>query len=116
KNKNLSYTMRCGAQEFDADIYVNDKDKLELGELKMTFLHTPGHTQGCMCIRVEDEMFTGDTLFAGSIGRTDLYSGDFNQMEKSLKKLCKYEDAVRVYPGHGPTSTLGVEKKTNPYM
>ncbi len=53
--------MRCGAQEFDADIYVNDKDKLELGELKMTFLHTPGHTQGCMCIRVEDEMFTGDT-------------------------------------------------------
>ncbi|MDU4881859.1 MAG: MBL fold metallo-hydrolase, partial [Clostridioides difficile] len=76
----------------------------------------PGHTQGCMCIRVEDEMFTGDTLFAGSIGRTDLYSGDFNQMEKSLKKLCKYEDAVRVYPGHGPTSTLGVEKKTNPYM
>ncbi|HBH3650996.1 TPA: MBL fold metallo-hydrolase [Clostridioides difficile] len=116
KNKNLSYTMRCGAQEFDADIYVNDKDKLELGELKMTFLHTPGHTQGCMCIRVADEMFTGDTLFAGSIGRTDLYSGNFNQMEKSLKKLCKYEDAVRVYPGHGPTSTLGVEKKTNPYM
>lgn len=116
KKKNLSYMMHCGAQEFDADIYVNDKDKLSLGELKLTFLHTPGHTKGCMCIRVNDDMFTGDTLFAGSIGRTDLFSGDHKQIEKSLNKLSKYENNVKIHPGHGPSSTLGVEKTTNPYM
>lgn len=116
KKKNLSNMMHCGPQEFDADIYVKDKDKLELGNLKLTFLHTPGHTKGCMCIRVGNEMFTGDTLFAGSIGRTDLYGGDYKQIEKSLKKLSKYEDNVVIYPGHGPHSTLGVEKMTNPYM
>ena len=116
KKKNLSYMMHCGAQEFDADIYVNDKEKLNLGELKLTFLHTPGHTKGCMCIRVNDDMFTGDTLFAGSIGRTDLYSGDYKQLEKSLTKLSRYENNVKVHPGHGQSSTLGVEKSTNPYM
>ncbi|MGL5315772.1 MAG: MBL fold metallo-hydrolase [Peptostreptococcaceae bacterium] len=116
KKKNLSYMMHCGAQEFDADIYVKDKDKLSLGELKLTFLHTPGHTKGCMCIRVNDDMFTGDTLFAGSIGRTDLFSGDYKQIEKSLNKLSRYENNVKIHPGHGPSSTLGVEKTTNPYM
>lgn len=116
KKKNLSNMMQCGPQEFDADIYVSDKDKLKLGNLKLTFLHTPGHTKGCMCVRVLNEMFTGDTLFAGSIGRTDLYSGDYKQIEKSLKKLSKYEDNITIYPGHGPHSTLGVEKSSNPYM
>lgn len=114
--KNLSYSMHCGPQEVDADIYVNDKDKLDLGELRLSFIHTPGHTKGCMCIRVNNEMFTGDTLFAGSIGRTDLYSGNYKQIEKSLKKLSKYEDNINIYPGHGPNSTLGIEKVSNPYM
>lgn len=114
--KNLSYSMHCGPQELDADIYVNDKDKLELGNLKLSFIHTPGHTKGCMCIRVNDDMFTGDTLFAGSIGRTDLYGGDYKQIEKSLKKLAKFEDKVKIHPGHGPSSTLGIEKMSNPYM
>lgn len=116
KKKNLSYMMHCGAQELDADIYVSDKEKLELGKLKMTFIHTPGHTKGGMCIRVKDDMFTGDTLFAGSIGRTDLHGGDYKTLEKSLKKLAKYEDNVAVHPGHGPSSTLGREKSSNPYM
>lgn len=114
--KNLSYSMHCGPQEVDADIYVNDKEKLELGELRLSFIHTPGHTKGCMCIRVNNEMFTGDTLFAGSIGRTDLYSGNYKQIEKSLKKLSKYEDNINIHPGHGPSSTLGIEKVSNPYM
>ncbi|MGL5346110.1 MAG: MBL fold metallo-hydrolase [Peptostreptococcaceae bacterium] len=116
KKKNLSYMMHCGAQELDADIYVNDKEKLNLGDLKLTFIHTPGHTKGGMCIRVNDDMFTGDTLFAGSIGRTDLYGGDYKQLEKSLTKLSRYENNVKVHPGHGPSSTLGTEKSTNPYM
>ena len=89
---------------------------LELGNLKLSFIHTPGHTKGCMCIRVNDDMFTGDTLFAGSIGRTDLYGGDYRQIEKSLKKLSKFEDKVKIHPGHGPSSTLGIEKMSNPYM
>jgi glyoxylase-like metal-dependent hydrolase (beta-lactamase superfamily II) len=114
--KNLSYSMHCGPQELDADIYVHDKDKLELGNLKLSFIHTPGHTKGCMCIRVNDDMFTGDTLFAGSIGRTDLYGGDYKQIEKSLRKLAKDEDKVKIHPGHGPSSTLGIEKMSNPYM
>lgn len=114
--KNLSYSMHCGPQEVDADIYVNDKDKLDLGDLRLSFIHTPGHTKGCMCIRVNNEMFTGDTLFAGSIGRMDLYSGNYKQIEKSLKKLSKYEDNINIYPGHGPNSTLGIEKVSNPYM
>jgi len=116
KDKNLSSRMHCGSQEFDADIYVDDKDTLKLGNLSMRFIHTPGHTPGGMCIRFGDDMITGDTLFAGSIGRTDLFGGDYKSMEKSLKKLCKYEDNVRVYPGHGPASTLGIEKQSNPYL
>lgn len=114
--KNLSYSIHCGPQELNADVYVNDKDKLELGNLKLSFIHTPGHTKGSMCIRVNDDMFTGDTLFAGSIGRTDFYSGDYKQIEKSLKKLAKFENKVKIHPGHGPSSTLGIEKMSNPYM
>ena len=114
--KNLSYSMHCGPQQIEIDIYVNDKEKLQMGSLKLSFIHTPGHTPGGMCIRVNDDMFTGDTLFAGSIGRTDLYGGDYNQLNKSLKKLAKYEDKVAIHPGHGPSSTLGREKQMNPYM
>ena len=116
KKKNLSYRMHCGAIEFDADKYVNDGDCIKLGELKLKFIHTPGHTKGCMCIKVDNHMFTGDTLFAGSMGRTDLYSGDNNQMKKSLNRLKKYEDSIIVYPGHGPNTTMGIEKATNPYL
>ena len=89
---------------------------LELGELRLTFIHTPGHTPGGMCIKVGDHMFTGDTLFAGSIGRTDFYGGDFKQMNKSLNKLSNQNGNIKIYPGHGPTSTIEIEKLTNPYM
>lgn len=116
KKKNLSYSMRCGATEFEADRYVEEKESVKIGDLKLTFLHTPGHTKGCMCIKVLNHMFTGDTLFAGSMGRTDLYSGDNKQMEKTLKRLSNQEDNIIIYPGHGPNSTMGIEKATNPYM
>lgn len=114
--KNLSFSMHCGVQEFDADIYVSDKDKLKLGNLTVTFIHTPGHTLGGMCIRVCDDLFTGDTLFFETVGRTDLYGGDFNTLKKSLKKISKFEDNVKIYPGHGPSSTIAHEKQNNPYM
>ena len=116
RKKNLSVRFPCGPQEFEADVYVKDKDKLAIGDLKITFMHTPGHTPGGMCIKVGNHMFTGDTLFAGSIGRTDFYGGDFKQMNKSLNKLANQDDNIIIYPGHGPTSTIGKEKYMNPYM
>ena len=116
RKKNLSVRFPCGPQEFEADVYVKDKDKLAIGDLKITFMHTPGHTPGGMCIKVGNHMFTGDTLFAGSIGRTDFYGGDFKQMNKSLSKLANQDENIIIYPGHGPTSTIGKEKYMNPYM
>lgn len=116
KKKNLSASLPSNTVEFDADIYVKDNDTLKVGDLKLKFIHTPGHTPGGMCIKVQNHMLTGDTLFAGSIGRTDFYGGDFKKMEKSLKKLVKHDGDTIVYPGHGPNSTLKTEKTTNPFM
>lgn len=116
KRKNLSASLPSNTIEFDADMYVKDNDTLKVGDLKLKFIHTPGHTPGSMCIKVQNHMLTGDTLFAGSIGRTDFYGGDYKKMEKSLKKLVKYDDDTNIYPGHGPNSTLKVEKMTNPFM
>lgn len=115
-SKNMSNQFYPTPVEIEADIYVTDKEKLRMGQHTFTFISTPGHTQGGMCVRCGMEMFTGDTLFKDSIGRTDLFSGDYNQMLKSLKKLSKMEDDLIIYPGHGPASTLGVEKVRNYYM
>lgn len=117
KKKNLSASLPSNTVEFDADMYVKDNDTLKVGDLKLKFLHTPGHTPGGMCIKVDNKhMLTGDTLFAGSIGRTDFYGGDYGKMEKSLKRLKKQDDDIIIYPGHGPSSTLKIEKMTNPFM
>jgi glyoxylase-like metal-dependent hydrolase (beta-lactamase superfamily II) len=100
------------------DTTKGDGDTLTCGGLTATFLHTPGHTPGSWCIRFEDEnlMVTGDTLFAGSIGRTDFPGGSMDQMEASLAKLKQLPDATRIICGHGSESTIGQEKKTNPYL
>ncbi|MDD7184001.1 MBL fold metallo-hydrolase [Peptostreptococcus porci] len=115
-SKNLSNQFFPYPVEIEADIYVSDREKLKMGEHTFSFFDTPGHTEGGMCIRCGMEMFTGDTLFMGSIGRTDLYGGDYNQMLKSLKKLSKMENDLVIYPGHGPASTIGREKNSNYYM
>lgn len=115
-SKNLSSQFFPYPIEIEADIYVDEKDKIKMGEHTFSFINTPGHTEGGMCIRCGMEMFTGDTLFQGSIGRTDLYGGDYNKILKSLKKLAKLEEDLVIYPGHGPASTIGREKKSNYYM
>ena len=115
-SKNMSIQFFPVRVEFDADIYVTDREKLKLGDHTFSFIATPGHTKGGMCIRLGMDMFTGDTLFAGSIGRTDFYGGDYKQLLKSLKKLSKMENDLAVYPGHGPASTIGIEKEKNYYM
>ncbi|EJU21120.1 metallo-beta-lactamase domain protein [Peptoanaerobacter stomatis] len=117
KNPMYNLTTRFGMKytSFDADKYVNDQDTMKIGNHELEFIITPGHTIGSMCIKVENFLFTGDTLFAGSIGRTDLPSGSYEDMEKSLSKLMKFDENLLVLPGHGESSTIGYEKRHNPF-
>ncbi len=99
---------------------VNEGDTLSVGGESATVLHTPGHSPGAVCFQVGDGIVTGDTLFVGAIGRTDLPGSDPRAMGKSLKRLAQLPEDLVVYSGHNygdhPTSTIGREKKTNPYM
>ena len=90
--------------------------KLRLAGLDISVLHTPGHTPGSVCLLVEDTLFSGDTLFAGSCGRTDLPGGSWTQMQASLKRLSEIEANLWVLPGHGESTMLESEKKYNPYL
>lgn len=116
-NKNLSATMPIGSVAIEADKLLNDGDVIEFGDLKAEVIHTPGHTKGGISLKINDSIITGDTLFAGSIGRTDLLGGDYETIIKSIKdKLMTYPDDVEVMPGHGGTSTIGRERVTNPFL
>lgn len=92
--------------------------KLQIDELPLTVCHTPGHTPGGVCIACYGLLFSGDTLFAGSCGRTDFPGGSMREMGKSLSLLAELPlpDATKVLPGHGEFSTLGQERRSNPYM
>ncbi|RKD28016.1 Glyoxylase, beta-lactamase superfamily II [Caminicella sporogenes DSM 14501] len=116
-NKNLSRMMSCPDVEFEADRLLDDGDIINLGELEIKVIHTPGHTPGGISLKVDSIIFTGDTLFAGSIGRTDFEGGSYSQIINSIKdKLLIYDDTIQVLPGHGPSSTIGIEKKKNPFL
>ncbi len=91
-------------------------DRLHLAGLDICVLHTPGHTPGSVCLLTEDALFSGDTLFAGSCGRTDLPGGDWNTIRASLARLAALEGDFRVYPGHGNATSLAYERRYNPYM
>lgn len=96
---------------------VNEGDRLLLANLTIECIHTPGHSKGGMCYLVEKSVFTGDTLFQGSIGRTDLISGNFNTLIDSInKKLMILDSDIKVYPGHGPSSTIMYERMRNPFL
>ena len=100
------------------DLEVEDGDTLRVGKVKVSVLHTPGHSSDSICLLVDKKVLTGDTLFVGECGRTDLAGGDARQMYQSLfGKLMKLSDDVEVYPGHdygsAPSSTIGRERKTN---
>jgi len=98
------------------DNVVDDGDVIQLGETRLRFISTPGHTPGQGCYYDDTDIFVGDTLFAGSIGRTDLPMGDHELMEKSLQRLMGLSSALNVHSGHGPVTTLGQELKTNPFL
>jgi glyoxylase-like metal-dependent hydrolase (beta-lactamase superfamily II) len=104
-----------------ADIRVTDGDRLALGALSLEFIHTPGHTPGGMCVRVGNNLFTGDTLFVGAVGRTDLPGGSLEELLRSIKeKLLPLPGETVIWPGHDygdrPSSTLAEEMETNPYI
>ncbi len=100
----------------DADLA--DGQEIQLGELTLRIIHTPGHSPGGVCIAVEDQLICGDTLFAGSIGRTDLPGGSHQVLLTSIrtKLLDNLDDKTVIHPGHGPSSTLGRERVSNPYL
>ena len=93
-------------------VELAEGDLIRFGELRLRVLHTPGHTEGSVCLHAEDDgvLFSGDTLFAGGWGRTDLPGGDETQMVESLARLTGFEDPLRVLPGHGPATTIGRER------
>ena len=91
-------------------------DTLDLAGATFRVIHTPGHTPGSVCILCEDAMFSGDTLFAGSCGRTDLPGGSWATILQSLKRLAGMTQNYTIYPGHGESTTLEAEKKYNPYL
>ncbi len=114
RNASASFGM---PMEFDpADHTVKDGDALILGGMTFRVLSTPGHTKGSVCYITDDLMFSGDTLFNMSIGRTDLPGGDFAEMMLSLKKLYALDADYKVYPGHEQSTSLSYEKTNNPYL
>ncbi len=96
--------------------YYADGDEIAVGTLRFAVMETPGHSSGSVCLRCGDALFSGDTLFAGTCGRTDLPGSSPTQMRRSLARLAAIDENLAVYPGHGHSSTLDEEKKTNPYM
>ena len=103
----------------DGSLYYTDTYAdgtiLNIAGLYIRILHTPGHTPGGVCLLVDDVIFSGDTLFAGGCGRSDL-GGDWATLVKSLKRLSQIEGYFKVFPGHGESTTLAYEKRYNPYM
>ncbi len=101
----------------DVNKFVNNGDKISLGDKVINVIHTPGHSPGCVCYHVDNSVFVGDTMFAGSIGRTDLPGGSYETLINSIKeRLFPLGDSTIVYPGHGPSTTIESEREHNPFL
>ena len=107
------------------DHFLEDGEELRVGDLRMNVLHTPGHSPGSVCLRLHEDLslavpetlFSGDTLFQGSVGRTDLWGADGDQMFESIReRILVLDDSTRVCPGHGPETQIGIEKRENPFL
>lgn len=114
---NMSRSFMMNIVSPDADRLLEEGDVLKLGGLELKILHTPGHTPGSVSVVLDGVVFTGDALFAGSIGRTDFEYGDQDSLIRSItQKLLTLKDDTVIYPGHGEPSTIGEEKKSNPFF
>lgn len=114
------YDAQCnedlGEDILPANVFLEDKTLLKFGRMILRVIHTPGHSLGSISLVGENLVFTGDTLFAGGIGRTDFQGGSDREMKLSLEKLMRLPDDYAVYPGHGVFSTIGEEKRVNPFL
>ena len=114
---NLSAMFLTPFQSVPADRELKDGEKIKVGNLCLEIIHTPGHTPGSICILLDKKLFTGDTLFAGSVGRTDLPGGDTQLLCNSIqKRILPLPNDLDIYPGHGPSSKIGIEKEGNPFL
>lgn len=113
---NLSDLFNANVPPFTADLLFTDNQTFSVGDIDFKVLHTPGHTLGGVCYLMGDILFSGDTLFKGSIGRTDFYGGDFKSLEKSVKRLYTLDGTTTVFSGHGEATTIEEEKNFNPFI
>ncbi len=118
KNLNLSNSEDWTEDEScSADFLLSDGDVIKVGDFEIQVIHTPGHTSGSVCYKIGNEIFTGDTLFKQSIGRSDFPTGDYNvEIDSIYNKLFSLENDTKVYPGHGFSTTIGKEKEENPFL
>ena len=115
-SKNLSLLFGLHVTSPPADQTLKEGDIIQAGKVQLKVLHTPGHSKGSISLLGDNVVFTGDTLFAGSIGRYDFPDASYKEIMNSLKRLATLPDHLKVYPGHGPTSTIGQEKRSNPFL
>lgn len=114
---NLSMYIGGSIQFKPADRLLKDGDEIRVGEINFKVLHTPGHTPGGICLLTDGILFSGDTLFYESVGRSDFPGGSYSNLITSIKqKLMELEDSTKVLPGHGPETTIGWERKMNPFI
>lgn len=116
---NLTAAMNGPKVAFSADKTIGDGDQLLVGKIKINVLHTPGHTRGGLCLYIPNEkiLISGDTLFYGSIGRTDFPGGDYKTLINAIQtKIMCLDDEIVVYPGHGASTTVGYERRKNPFI
>lgn len=115
---NYSFMFGGRIKSAPADQLLEDGDVIKIGKtVELQVIHTPGHSPGGICLKTGKIIFVGDTLFRGSIGRTDFPGGSYPQLINNIKqKLFCYEDDVVCYPGHGPHTTIGFERKHNPFL
>ena len=115
-NKNFSTIIGSPTIIKDADIIFDKEETKETSFCKYSVIHTPGHSKGSVCILIDNILFSGDTIFKNSIGRTDLYGGDYDELIQSLQKIKNLPQDTIICSGHGPFSILKNELKNNPYL
>ncbi|MHB8841075.1 MAG: MBL fold metallo-hydrolase, partial [Candidatus Aquicultor sp.] len=104
-------------EKLTVDVELSDGQILSAGLINASVIHTPGHTPGSISVRIGDTIFTGDLLFKSAIGRTDLSGGSHETLINSVKeKILVFPDDLKIYPGHGPSSTIGEERTNNPFL
>jgi hydroxyacylglutathione hydrolase len=113
---NLSAFIGMPFASVPPDRLLDDGDIINAGEMSLKVIHTPGHSPGSICLLADDVIFTGDLLFASSIGRYDFPGSSYDLIMESLKKIMEFGDDLTVYPGHGPETTIGEERLTNPFL